>query len=149
MAAVGSGLRPDLFRVVIAKVPFVDVMNTMLDETLPLTVGEFEEWGNPKEKAAYEYMLSYSPYDNVKKQAYPSIYVRTGLWDSQVQYYEPAKWIAKLRANTSSDNLIVMDCDMTSGHGGASGRFDRLKQTARADAFILHINERPDARAVK
>jgi oligopeptidase B len=139
-------LRPDLYRGVAALVPFVDVVTTMLDTSIPLTTNEFDEWGNPQQKEAYEYMLSYSPYDNVKAQAYPSIYVRTGLWDSQVQYFEPAKWVAKLRANKLDKNLLVMDVEMSQGHGGASGRFDRLRQTARTFAFLLHVNERPDAR---
>ena len=141
-------LRPDLYRGVVALVPFVDVVTTMLDESIPLTTNEFDEWGNPKaDKAAYDYMLSYSPYDNVRPAAYPSIYVQTGLWDSQVQYFEPAKWVARLRATKTDGNLIVMDVDMKSGHGGASGRFDRLKQTARALAFLLQVRERPDRRA--
>jgi oligopeptidase B len=139
-------MAPELYRGVIAQVPFVDVVTTMLDETIPLTTNEFDEWGNPKQKAAYDYMLSYSPYDNVAKKDYPSIYVRTGLWDSQVQYYEPAKWVAKLRAMKTDKNLLVMHVDMTSGHGGASGRFDALKQVAREMAFLLHIHDRPDQR---
>ncbi|MET0411620.1 MAG: S9 family peptidase [Polyangiaceae bacterium] len=138
--------RPELYRGVAALVPFVDVVTTMLDESIPLTTNEFDEWGNPKQKAAYDYMLSYSPYDNVRPQAYPSIYVRTGLWDSQVQYFEPAKWVARLRATKTDENLLVMDVDMSSGHGGASGRFDRLRQTARTLSFFLLVNERPDAR---
>ena len=140
-------LAPELYRGVVAQVPFVDVVTTMLDESIPLTTGEFDEWGNPKEPAAYAYMLSYSPYDNVAAQPYPSIYVRTGLWDSQVQYFEPAKWVAKLRATRTDRNLLLLDTDLTSGHGGASGRFDRLRQTARETAFLLHVDARPDARA--
>jgi oligopeptidase B len=140
-------MRPDLYRGVAALVPFVDVVTTMLDETIPLTTNEFDEWGNPKTtKAAYDYMLAYSPYDNVRAAGYPSIYVRTGLWDSQVQYYEPAKWVAKLRATKTDANPIVFDIDMTSGHGGASGRFDRLRQTARMMAFFLDTRGRPDRR---
>ena len=139
-------LRPELYRGVIAEVPFVDVVTTMLDESIPLTTTEFEEWGNPKERAAYEYMLSYSPYDNVAAQDYPSMYVHTGLWDSRVQYYEPTKWVARLRASRTDDNLLVLDTDMTSGHGGASGRFDRLKQDARRVAFLLLVHDRPDCR---
>src|SRR5690606_23315802 len=99
-----------------------------------------------KEKAAYDYMLSYSPYDNIKVQAYPSIYVDTGLWDSQVQYFEPAKWVAKLRAMKTDNNLLVLDVDMTSGHGGASGRFDSLRQLARACTFVLVVRDRSDQR---
>ena len=139
-------LRPDLYRGVVSLVPFVDVVTTMLDESIPLTTNEFDEWGNPKEKAAYDYMLSYSPYDNLKPQGYPSIYVRTGLWDSQVQYFEPAKWVAKLRATRTDDNLIVLDTDMAAGHGGKSGRFDRLHDVARYMTFLLMIHDRPDRR---
>ncbi len=139
-------MRPDLYRGVAAMVPFVDLVTTMLDESIPLTTNEFDEWGNPDSAGAYEYMLSYSPYDNVAARAYPSIYVQTGLWDSQVQYFEPAKWVAKLRANKTDRNLVILDVDMSSGHGGASGRFDRLKQEARALTFLLHVDERPDAR---
>lgn len=142
-----TNLRPDLYRGVVAFVPFVDVVTTMLDESIPLTTNEFDEWGNPKEKAAYDYMLSYSPYDNVAAKAYPSIYVRTGLWDSQVQYFEPAKWVAKLRAMKTDDNLVVMDVDMSAGHGGASGRFNRMREFARAYAFVLLVKDRPDTRA--
>ena len=141
-----TNLRPDLFRGIVSFVPFVDVVTVMLDESIPLTTNEFEEWGNPKDKAAYDYMLSYSPYDNIKKQAYPSIYVRTGLWDSQVQYFEPAKWVAKLRATKTDDNLLLFETDMSAGHGGASGRFDRLRELARAYTFILHVKDRPDTR---
>jgi oligopeptidase B len=141
-----TNLRPDLYRGIVAFVPFVDAVTTMLDESIPLTTNEFDEWGDPKEKAAYDYMLAYSPYDNVKAQAYPSIYVKTGLWDSQVQYFEPAKWVAKLRSLKTDDNLIVMDTDMTSGHGGASGRFDRMRDYARAYTFVLLVKDRPDAR---
>ena len=146
LMGVICNLRPDLYRGVAAIVPFVDVVTTMLDESIPLTTNEFDEWGNPKTKDAYDYMLSYSPYDNVGARAYPSIYVQTGLWDSQVQYFEPAKWVAKLRANKIDRNLVVIDVDMSSGHGGASGRFDRLQQTARALAFFVHVNDRRDAR---
>jgi oligopeptidase B len=145
MGAIAN-LRPELYRGVVAFVPFVDAVTTMLDETIPLTTNEFDEWGNPKEKAAYEYMLSYSPYDNVTAKAYPSIYVKTGLWDSQVQYFEPAKWVAKLRATKTDNNVVVMDTDMTSGHGGASGRFDQLRELARAYTFVLLVKDRPDSR---
>jgi oligopeptidase B len=147
MGAIAN-LRPELYRGLVALVPFVDVVTTMLDESIPLTTNEFDEWGNPKaSREAYEYMLSYSPYDNVRAAAYPAIYVRTGLWDSQVQYFEPAKWVAKLRAARTGGNPIVLDIDMSSGHGGASGRFDRMKQTARALAFLLHTRGQPDLRA--
>src|SRR5207342_1795484 len=107
-----ANMAPKDYKVIIAQVPFVDVVTTMLDESIPLTTNEFDEWGNPKQKGAYDYMLAYSPYDNVGALAYPSIYVRTGLWDSQVQYFEPAKWVAKLRATKTDANLVIMDVDM-------------------------------------
>lgn len=131
--------RPDLFNGVVAAVPFVDVVTTMLDETIPLTTGEFDEWGNPKEKVYYEYMLSYSPYDNVKNQKYPHLLVTTGLHDSQVQYWEPAKWIAKLRDTATGDALVLLHTNMEAGHGGASGRFRALKELALEYAFILDL----------
>jgi oligopeptidase B len=140
-------LRPDLFRGVLAAVPFVDVITTMLDETIPLTTNEFDEWGNPVDKRVHDYMLQYSPYDNVAARAYPSILVTTGLWDSQVQYYEPAKWVARLRAHRTDENLLVMETDMTAGHGGKSGRFDEVGEWAHRYAFFLHVLERPDWRA--
>jgi oligopeptidase B len=143
-----ANLRPELYRGIVAFVPFVDVVTTMLDESIPLTTNEYEEWGNPSaDKAAYDYMLSYSPYDNVKPQPYPSIYIRTGLWDSQVQYFEPAKWTAKLRATKTDKNPLLLDTNMSAGHGGASGRFDALKEIARAYAFMLNTLERPDRRS--
>jgi oligopeptidase B len=133
-----ANMRPDLYRGIVSFVPFVDVVTSMLDETIPLTTNEYDEWGNPTaDKAAYDYMLSYSPYDNVAAKHYPAIYVRTGLWDSQVQYWEPAKWIAKLRATKLDDKPLLLDTNMTAGHGGASGRFDALKEIARAYAFVL------------
>lgn len=142
-----ANMRPDLYRGIVAFVPFVDVVTTMLDESIPLTTNEYEEWGNPSaDKAAYDYMLSYSPYDNIKQQAYPSIYIRTGLWDSQVQYFEPAKWTAKLRAMKTDKNPLLLDTNMSAGHGGASGRFDALKEVARAYAFMFTTLERPDRR---
>jgi oligopeptidase B len=141
MGAIAN-MRPGLYRGIVAFVPFVDVVTTMLDESIPLTTNEFDEWGNPKEKAAYDYMLSYSPYDNVVAQRYPAMYVRTGLWDSQVQYFEPAKWVAKLRATKTDKNLLVLETDMTAGHGGASGRFDALRQLARAYTFMLQVSGR-------
>jgi len=130
-------MRPDLFKGVLALVPWVDVVTTMLDESIPLTTSEFDEWGNPKDKEYYKYMLSYSPYDNVKAQDYPAMLVTTGLHDSQVQYFEPTKWVAKLRDKKTDDNLLVMDIDMESGHGGTSGRFKRFKRTALEYAFML------------
>lgn len=126
-----------LFRGIVAAVPFVDVVTTMLDETIPLTTSEFREWGNPKEKDAYDYMKSYSPYDQVEAKDYPAMLVTTGLFDSQVQYWEPAKWVAKLRELKTDNNSLIMDCDMETGHGGASGRFKRYRRTALTFAFIL------------
>ncbi len=132
-------MNPDLFKGVIASVPFVDVVTTMLDETIPLTTGEYDEWGNPNEKKYYDYMKEYSPYDNVKAQDYPNMLITTGLHDSQVQYYEPAKWVAKLRDMKTDKNLLVMHTDMETGHGGASGRFDALKEIARDYSFIIDL----------
>ncbi|MDI9879390.1 S9 family peptidase [Flectobacillus sp. LYT7W] len=131
--------RPDLYKGILAAVPFVDVVTTMLDETIPLTTGEWEEWGNPKEKEYYDYMKSYSPYDNVVAQEYPNMLVTTGLHDSQVQYWEPVKWVAKLRELKTDNNILLMHCDMSTGHGGASGRFQRFKEVARDYAFILSL----------
>ena len=128
---------PECYRGVIAAVPFVDVVTTMLDESIPLTSNEFDEWGNPKEKKYYDYMLSYSPYDNVAKKAYPAMLVTTGLWDSQVQYFEPAKWVAKLRAMKTDSHTLLLHVNMEAGHGGNSGRFRRLKETALQYAFML------------
>jgi len=136
MGAV-TNMRPDLFHAVIARVPFVDVINTMLDESLPLTVGEFEEWGNPKIKEQYEYMKSYSPYDNIEAKAYPAILVKTSFDDSQVMYWEPAKYVAKLRAVKTDQNPLLFKINMAGGHGGSSGRYDRLKETAFDYAFIF------------
>src|SRR4030042_628409 len=129
-------MRPDLYKGVIAAVPFVDVVTTMLDETIPLTTSEWDEWGDPRKKEYYEYMLSYPPYDKVKEIDYPNILVTTGFWDSQVQYWEPAKWVAKLREMKTDDNILIMDCNMDVGHGGASGRFERYRITALEYAFI-------------
>jgi oligopeptidase B len=131
-------MRPDLFHAALVGVPFVDVMNTMLDETLPLTVGEFEEWGNPKEKAAFDYMITYSPYDNIENKKYPNILVRTSFNDSQVMYWEPAKYVAKMRALRTDHNLLIFKVKMDpGGHGGASGRYDRLKDNSFDYAFFL------------
>lgn len=132
-------LQPDLWHGVIAQVPFVDVVNTMLDESIPLTTNEFDEWGNPKNADAYHYMKSYSPYENIEKKAYPNLLVTTGLHDSQVQYFEPAKWVAKLRASKTDQNLLLLKTDMDFGHGGASGRFDYLKDIALNYAFLLSL----------
>ncbi len=130
---------PELFNGIIAAVPFVDVVSTMLDETIPLTTNEFDEWGNPKNKDSYDYMLSYSPYDQVTEQDYPNMLVTTGLFDSQVQYWEPAKWVAKLRDKKTDDNILMMHTNMEAGHGGASGRFKRYKETALEYAFFLDL----------
>jgi len=136
MGAVAN-MAPDRYTGIVAHVPFVDVVTTMLDESIPLTTNEFDEWGNPMEPAFYEYMLSYSPYDNVSAQDYPAILVTTGLWDSQVQYWEPAKWVARLRALKTNDEPLLLHTNMEAGHGGASGRFQRLDSTAMEYAFIL------------
>jgi oligopeptidase B len=130
-------MAPEKYRAVAAHVPFVDVVTTMLDESIPLTTGEFDEWGNPKEKASYDYMLSYSPYDQVRAQNYPMMFVTTGLHDSQVQYYEPAKWVAKLRYLKTDQNPLVFKINMEAGHGGRSGRFDRLTQVAQEYSFFI------------
>lgn len=130
-------MRPDLFKGIIADVPFVDVITTMLDDSIPLTTSEFDEWGNPREKKYYDYMLSYSPYDNVKAQDYPAMLVTAGLHDSQVQYFEPAKWVAKLRDLKTDNNLLLLHTNMEAGHSGVSGRFRRYKETALEYAFIL------------
>ncbi|MCK0156662.1 S9 family peptidase [Cellulophaga sp. F20128] len=132
-------LAPELYNGVVASVPFVDVVTTMLDESIPLTTGEYDEWGNPNVKDYYDYMKSYSPYDNVVAQAYPTILVTTGLHDSQVQYWEPAKWVAKLRDLKTDSNLLFLDTNMEAGHGGASGRFEALKEVAKEYAFLLDL----------
>ncbi len=132
-----ANISPQDYRGIVAQVPFVDVVTTMLDDSIPLTTNEYDEWGNPADVASYRYMLSYSPYDNVHAQAYPAMLVTTGLWDSQVQYYEPAKWVAKLRALKTDHNPLVLHVDMEAGHGGKSGRFQRYRETAMEYAFIL------------
>ncbi|PTM08969.1 MAG: oligopeptidase B [Bacteroidetes bacterium] len=132
-------MKPELWNGVVAAVPFVDVVSTMIDETIPLTTFEWDEWGDPRKKEYYDYMKSYSPYDNVEAKDYPNMLVTTGYWDSQVQYWEPAKWVAKLRELKTDDNLLIMDCNMESGHGGASGRFERYKRTALSYAFLLDL----------
>ena len=134
-----TNMRPDLYKGIIADVPFVDVINTMEDETIPLTTFEWKEWGNPNVKEEYDYMLSYSPYDNVAKKDYPNLLVTTGLHDSQVQYWEPAKWVAKLRAMKTDKNLLLLKTNMEAGHGGASGRFESLKEDALMYAFVLDL----------
>ena len=132
-------MAPNLYNGVIAQVPFVDVVTTMLDETIPLTTGEYDEWGNPNVKKYYNYMLSYSPYDNVLAEAYPNLYISTGLHDSQVQYWEPAKWVAKLRVLKTNNNQLYLDTNMDAGHGGASGRFEAIKEIAKEYSFLLDL----------
>jgi len=134
-------LAPELYNGIIAQVPFVDVITTMLDETIPLTTGEYDEWGNPNVKKYYDYMVSYSPYDNVKKQNYPNMYVSTGLHDSQVQYWEPAKWVAKLRSVKTDSSILFLDTNMDAGHGGASGRFEAIKELAKEYSFLLDLEK--------
>jgi oligopeptidase B len=126
------------YRAIVAQVPFVDVVTTMLDESIPLTTNEYDEWGDPKDREYYDYMLSYSPYDNVSRKAYPAMLVTTGLWDSQVQYYEPAKWVAKLRAAKTDQNRLLLHVEMAAGHGGKSGRFQRYREIAMEYAFLLN-----------
>jgi oligopeptidase B len=138
MGAVAN-MAPELFRGIIAQVPFVDIVTTMLDASIPLTTSEYDEWGDPADPTYYDYMLSYSPYDQVEHQDYPCMLVTTGLHDSQVQYWEPAKWVAKLRAFKTDRNLLLLDTNMEAGHGGASGRFKRHRETALAYAFMLDL----------
>ncbi len=137
-----ANMAPERYRAIVAHVPFVDVVTTMLDETIPLTSNEFDQWGDPRNSQAYEYLLSYSPYDNVRAQDYPAMLVFTGLWDSQVQYWEPVKWVAKLRAHKTDRNRLLLSVDMSAGHGGKSGRFQRYRETAREFAFLLAELER-------
>jgi oligopeptidase B len=132
-------MAPTLCQVAVADVPFVDVMNTMLDASIPLTVIEYEEWGNPNEEEAFNYMMSYSPYDNVTAQDYPNMLITGGLNDTRVQYFEPTKWAAKLRANKTDNNRLLLKINMGAGHGGASGRYDYLKEIALEYAFVLDV----------
>jgi oligopeptidase B len=136
MGAVAN-MAPADYKAIVAHVPFVDVVTTMLDESIPLTTNEYDEWGNPNEKRYYDYMLSYSPYDNVSKQDYPAMLVTTGLWDSQVQYFEPAKWVARLRRAKTDDRPLLFRVNMEAGHGGKSGRFQRFRELAEEYAFLL------------
>lgn len=138
MGAIAN-MAPELYRGIIAEVPFVDVVTTMLDDSIPLTTSEYDEWGDPNEKTYYDYMLSYSPYDNVQEQSYPNMLVVTGLHDSQVQYWEPAKWVAKLREKKRDNHLLLLDVEMHAGHGGSSGRYDRYKEIAKIQSFILML----------
>jgi len=137
-------MAPDMWGGVIAAVPFVDVLTTMLDESIPLTTGEFDEWGNPKVKEYYDYMKSYSPYDNIEAKSYPPLLVVTGLHDSQVQYWEPAKWVAKLRDMKTDKNPILLSTNMDAGHGGASGRFRQFKEIALEYTFLLDLAGKMD-----
>ncbi len=139
LMGVVVNMAPLLYNGIIAAVPFVDVVTTMFDDSIPLTTGEYDEWGNPNDPEYYEYMLSYSPYDNVKVQEYPNMLITTGLHDSQVQYWEPAKWVAKLRDLKSDDNILLFHTNMDAGHGGASGRFEALKEVAEEYAFLLDL----------
>ena len=132
-------LEPQLYHGVVAAVPFVDVVTTMLDETIPLTTGEFDEWGNPKIEEYYDYILGYSPYDNIQTKEYPNLLVTSGLHDSQVQYWEPTKWVAKLREMKTDDHKLFLYTNMEAGHGGASGRFQALKELALEYTFILDL----------
>ena len=141
LMGVVANWAPELYNGIIAQVPFVDVLTTMLDDTIPLTTGEYDEWGNPNVKKYYDYMKSYSPYDNVTAQEYPTMYISTGLHDSQVQYWEPAKWVAKLRALKTDSNTIYLDTNMDAGHGGASGRFEALKELAKEFSFLLDLEK--------
>jgi len=136
MGAIAN-MAPDKYRVILSQVPFVDVVTTMLDASIPLTTNEYDEWGNPEGKAAYDYMLSYSPYDNLKAQAYPATFVGTGLWDSQVQYFEPAKYVARLRDLNTGSLPVLFRTNMEAGHGGKSGRFRRYRELAEMYAFTL------------
>jgi oligopeptidase B len=136
MGAVAN-MAPQDYRVIVAQVPFVDVVTTMLDASIPLTSNEWDEWGNPANRQYYDYMLSYSPYDNIERKAYPAMMVTTALWDSQVQYYEPTKYVAKLRAMKTDNNPLVFRINMEAGHGGKSGRFERYHSVAETDAFML------------
>ncbi|MGB5245629.1 MAG: prolyl oligopeptidase family serine peptidase, partial [Woeseia sp.] len=132
-------MAPELYNGIVAAVPFVDIVTTMLDESIPLTTGEYDEWGDPREPEYYEYMLSYSPYDNVRRQAYPNMLVTTGLHDSQVQYWEPAKWVAKIADYRTNDNLLLLKTDMQAGHSGKTGRYQSLEDTALYYAFVLWL----------
>ena len=143
MGAVAN-MAPEKYRVILSQVPFVDVVTTMLDASIPLTTNEYDEWGNPENKEYYDYMMTYSPYDNLKKQAYPAMYVGTGLWDSQVQYWEPAKYVARLRTLDTSAHPVVFRTNMDAGHGGKSGRFRRFREVSEMYSFMLNqlgINE--------
>jgi len=144
LIGVALNEQPDLFKAAVAHVPFVDVLNTMLDDSLPLTPGEFKEWGNPKQKQYYHYIKSYSPYDNVKAQNYPHIYVTAGISDPRVTYWEPAKWVAKLRKYKTDNNLLLLETNMDAGHAGASGRFGQYREIAKEYSFLFKVFEVKD-----
>jgi oligopeptidase B len=140
-----ANLAPELYRALVAHVPFVDIMTTMLDASIPLTTNEYDEWGNPAaDRAIHDYMLSYSPYDNVAARDYPAMLVTTGLWDSQVQYWEPAKWVARLRALKTGAQPVLLRTNLEAGHGGRSGRFHRYREIAEEYAFVLDAAGRGD-----
>ncbi len=145
MGAV-TNMRPELFHGIIANVPFVDVVTTMLDESIPLTTFEFDEWGNPSDLESYQYMLSYSPYDQLEAKDYPNLLVTTGLHDSQVQYWEPAKWVAKIRSLKTDSNRLLLKTHMDAGHGGGSGRDRRYQELAFEFAFLLDLLEEQSVR---
>jgi oligopeptidase B len=134
-----ANMAPELYHGITTRVPFVDVVTTMLDASIPLTTGEWDEWGDPNDKKFYDYMLSYSPYDNIERQAYPNLLVTTGLHDSQVQYWEPAKWVAKLREYKTDNNLLLLKTDMQAGHSGKTGRYRSLEDTALYYSFFLYL----------
>src|SRR5690606_20558115 len=136
MGAIAN-MAPEKYRVILSQVPFVDVVTTMLDPTIPLTTNEYDEWGNPERAGDYAYMLGYSPYDNLEARAYPAMFIGTGLWDSQVQYWEPAKYVARLRDLNTSDATVLFRTNMDAGHGGKSGRFRRYRELAEMYAFML------------
>ena len=136
MGAIAN-MAPQDYRGIVTGVPFVDVVTTMLDESIPLTTNEFDEWGNPKEKKYYDYMLAYSPYDNLGAHDYPAMFIHSGLWDSQVQYFEPTKYVARLRARRTGDSLVVLRTNMEAGHGGKSGRYEHYREYAEQYAFII------------
>jgi oligopeptidase B len=139
MGAIAN-MRPDLWKGIVSQVPFVDVVTTMLDDTIPLTTGEYDEWGNPNQKAYYDYMLSYSPYDQLEAKAYPAMLITSGLHDSQVQYWEPTKYVAKLRQLKTDNQPLLLRTNMDAGHGGAAGRFESLKELAEEYAFIIALD---------
>jgi oligopeptidase B len=142
MGAIAN-MAPQDYRGIVSGVPFVDVVTSMLDESIPLTTNEFDEWGNPKKKEFYDYMLSYSPYDNLSAQNYPAMFIHSGLWDSQVQYYEPAKWVAKLRNANRGNQPLLFHVNLEAGHGGKSGRYERLREVAREYGFIISLGGGP------